>query len=74
MSTLTEIQDAVKDLGEDEKKALTLWLSSQAASDLSSEDEQRLLRSLDEAVRNIDAGQGVPLEDVRTMVKSWVAK
>jgi hypothetical protein len=67
MSTLADIQDAVMHLNPDEKKALSLWLSSQAACDLSSEDERRLLRSLDEAVRNIDVGRGVPLADVRKM-------
>lgn len=74
MSTLTEIQDAVTQLTPDEKKALSLWLNSQAAGDLSSEDERRLLRSLDEAVQSIDAGRGVPLEDVRKVVNSWAAR
>jgi len=35
-------------------------------------EEQRLLRSLDEAVRDIDAGRGVPMNDVRKQVASWV--
>ena len=74
MITLTEIQDAVTQLTSDEKKALSLWLNSQAAGDLSSEDERRLLRSLDEAVQSIDAGRGVPLEDVRKVVNSWAAR
>jgi hypothetical protein len=37
-------------------------------------EEQRLLRSLDEAVRDIDAGKGVPINDVRKRVASWAAK
>ena len=40
----------------------------------SGEDEQRLLRSLDEAIRDVNAGKGVPIEDVRRLVPSWVAK
>ena len=74
MSTLTEIQEAVTRLRVDEKKALLLWLNSQTSPELSAEDEQRLLRSLDEAIRDVNAGKGVPIEDVRRLVPSWVAK
>ena len=74
MSTLIEIQEAVARLRDDEKKALSLWLNSQAVAELSAEDEQRLLRSLDEAIGDVDAGKGVPIEDVRKRISSWVAK
>jgi predicted transcriptional regulator len=74
MSTLAEIQEAVTRLRDEEKKALSLWLNSQAVPELSDEDEQRLLHSLDEAIRDVDAGKGVPIEDVRKRVRSWVAK
>jgi len=74
MSTLAEIQESVTRLRDEEKKALSLWLNSQAAPELSDEDEQRLLHSLDEAIRDVDAGNGMPIEDVRKRVRSWVAK
>ena len=74
MSTLAEIQEAVTQLNNEEKKALSLWLNSQTAAEPSGEDEQRLLRSLDEAIRDLDAGKGVPIGDVRKLVPSWVAK
>jgi hypothetical protein len=74
MSTLVEIQDAVAHLPNNERKALQLWLNSQAEPELSAQEDQRLLRSLDEAVRVIDAGQGVPINDVRKQVASWAAK
>ena len=74
MSTLTEIQEAVTRLGVDEKKALLLWLNSQTAPELRAEDEQRLLRSLDEAIRDVNAGKGVSIEDARKLVPSWAAK
>ena len=74
MSTLAEIQEAVTRLHDDERKALSLWLNSQTAPELSAADEQQLLRSLDEAIRDVDAGQGVPIEDVRKLIPSWVAK
>jgi hypothetical protein len=74
MSTLVEIQDAVARLPGSERKALQLWLNSQTELELTTLEEQRLLRSLDEAVRDIDAGKGVPINDVRKRVASWAAK
>jgi hypothetical protein len=74
MSTLMEIQDAVAHLPSNERKALQLWLNSQAEPDLTAHEEQRLLRSLDEAARDVDAGKGVPLDEVRKRVGSWAAK
>jgi hypothetical protein len=74
MSTLAEIQDAVARLPGGEREALQLWLNSQSEPELTALEEQRLLRSLDEAVRDIDAGKGVPINDVRKQVASWAAK
>jgi hypothetical protein len=61
LSTLVEIQDAVEHLPSQERKALQLWLNSQAESEISALEKQRLLRSLDEAIRDLDAGQGVAI-------------
>ena len=74
MSTLVEIQDAVAHLPSNERKALQLWLNSQAETELTGPEEQRLLRSLDEAARDIEAGKGLSLDEVRKRVGSWVAK
>lgn len=74
MSTLIEIQDAVARLPSSEKKALQLWLNSQAEPEMTPQEEQRLLRSLDEALRDIDAGKGVLIAEVRKRVGSWAAK
>ena len=74
MSTLVEIQDAVARLPGSERKALQLWLNSQSEPELTALEERRLLRSLDEAVRDIDAGKSVPMNDVRKRVASWAAK
>jgi hypothetical protein len=41
---------------------------------MAAQEEQRLLRSLDEAMRDIDAGNGVSIDEVRKRVGSWVAK
>jgi hypothetical protein len=74
MSTLIEIQDAVAQLPSNEKKALQLWLNSQTEPEMTAQEEQRLLRSLDEAMRDIDAGKGVSIDEVRKRVGSWAAK
>jgi hypothetical protein len=74
MSTLVEIQDAVAHLPSNERKALQLWLNSQAETELTAQEERRLLQSLDQAVCDIDAGKGIPLEEARKRVGSWVAK
>jgi len=74
MSTLIEIQDAVAQLPSNEKKALQLWLNSQAEPEMTAQEEQRLLRSLDEAMRDIDAGKGVSMDEARQRVGSWAAK
>ena len=71
MSTLVEIQDAVARLPGGERKALQLWLNPHGDPEPTAEEERRLLRSLDEAVRDIDAGKGVPMNDVRKRVASW---
>jgi hypothetical protein len=41
---------------------------------ISPEEEQRLLRSLDEATRDIDSGKGVSMDEARKRVGSWAAK
>jgi hypothetical protein len=73
MNTLVEIQDAIAQLPNRERKALQLWLNSQSEPELTLE-EQRLLGSLDEAVHDIDAGKGVSIDEVRKRVGSWAAK
>ena len=74
MSTLAEIQEAVGRLPSHERKVLQLWLNSQGEPELTEQEEQRLLRSLDEATRDIDAGKGVSIDKVRKRVGSWAAK
>lgn len=69
-----EIQDAVGKLPPNEKTALSLWLDSQNSPAMSTHEEQQLLRSLDEAARDVNAGKGVSLADARKLVASWAGK
>jgi hypothetical protein len=68
--TLAEIQDAICQLSDREQTALAVWLDSRRTLSLNIQDEQSLLRSLDEASRDINASKGVSIEDLRRRVAS----
>ena len=72
--SFAEIQDTVTKLSDNERKALLTWLVSEDQPEISAKEEQKLLCSLDEAARDIDAGKGVSIDDVRKRVGSWVAR
>ena len=74
MSTLVEVQDAVSRLPSSDKKALRIWLESQAEPQMTAQEEQLLLHSLDQAMRDIDAGKGALIDEVRGRVGSWAVK
>ncbi len=74
MSRLAEIQDAVAHLPSDQRKVMQPWLNSQTEPDLTPHEEQRLVRLLDEAVRDIGTGKGVSMEEGRQRVGSWTSK
>jgi hypothetical protein len=57
-----------------EQAALAAWLDSRRTSSLSTQSEDSLLRSLDEATRDIDSSKGVTIEEVRMRVASWAGK
>lgn len=69
-----EIQEAVAKLRDDEKAALSLWLNSQAAPAINAQEEQQLLRSLDDAIREVDAGRGVSVQDAHKLVAASAAR
>ena len=74
MSTITEIQEAIGRLPAKGKAALTTWLQSQEEPALSEAEEAALLARLDKAARELDAGEGVPLERVREKIRGWATK
>ncbi len=74
MNTLLEIQDAVSQLSGEQKRALSLWLNSQMEPEFDVAAEEQLLKSLDRALHEVDAGRGVAIEEVRKQVASWAAK
>lgn len=74
MSSVVEIQEAIEKLSPREKSTLTAWLESQEEPVMSEAEEAALLARLDKAARELDAGQGVPLDQVRGMVGKWAAR
>lgn len=74
VSTVVEIQTAIERLSPEEKAALALWLDSHEEHLLSAREEAALLAALDKAARELDAGQGVPIDEVRKRVAKWAAK
>lgn len=74
MSSMVEIQLAIERLPAGEQRALAVWLSSFEDAPMSVQEEAALLASLDRASGQLDAGQGVPSDQVRNLVKAWAAK
>lgn len=65
---------AIEKLSPREKSTLTAWLESQEEPVMSEAEEAALLDRLDQAARELDAGRGVPLDQVRGMVGKWAAR
>lgn len=74
MSTITEIQEAIRRLSASEKSALSAWLQSQEEPVMSEAEEAALLASLDKATAELDAGKGIPIARVREDIRGWAGK
>jgi len=74
VSTLIEIQNAVAQLPSNERKALQLWLNSQSEPELTVQEEEHLLRSLDDAIRDTDGGRSASIDEIRKRISSWATK
>jgi hypothetical protein len=71
---MAEIQEAIEKLPQQQKQALSTWLSSHEEIPMSAREEASLLASLDRAEKQLDSGQGVPLDRARDMVRKWASK
>ena len=74
MTTVAEIQEAIERLSAKDKAALAAWLESQEEPAMSDREEAALLASLKLAERELDSGQDVPIEEVRTRVAKWASR
>jgi len=74
MSTVAEIQEAIEKLPPKDKAALAAWLEALEEPYMSEREEAALLASLDKAARELDSGQGVPIEEVRNRAGKWATR
>jgi hypothetical protein len=73
MSTLSEIEDAIRSLSDSDRELLEARMISRrfGLDDLKAGERDELLKSLDEAEREIDLGLGVSADQLRKAVRSW---
>lgn len=74
VSTVAEIQEAIERLSATDRAALTAWVESQEEPAMSEREEAALLASLKKAERELESGQGVAIEEVRTRVANWATR
>ena len=73
MSTVQEIQKAITQLPELQRFELINWLHSQEEGwDVDNDPE--VIASAERGERQLDAGEGVPLEEVRKLTRTWTIK
>ena len=73
MSTVQEIQEAITQLPEEARMTLLQWIHSQEEAEQLADDPE-LLRQAEEGARQLDAGQGITLEQARRMTSQWTTK
>jgi hypothetical protein len=74
MSTVAELQQRISELPKADRTALVAWMESQEEPNMSAAEEAALLASLDKASRQLDPGQGVPIEQARDLIAKWTTK
>jgi hypothetical protein len=72
VSTLQEIQAAVTSLSKPEELKLIAWIHSRHAHD--GDDDPELAASIERGTRQLDAGEGIPLQEVRKLARTWTSK
>jgi hypothetical protein len=69
MSALAEIQQAILDLPTQDRSRLWDWFLEQEI-----EESPELLAAVDEGIRSIETQGGIPAEEVRRRIATWVGK
>jgi hypothetical protein len=72
MSTVQEIRDAIAKLPELQRFELMHLLHSQYEGDDLETDE--MLAEAAEGERQIDAGEGIPLQKARKLTRTWITR
>ena len=73
MSTVQEIQNAIVSLPEEQRLSLLEWVHRQEEADYLA-DDPKLLGLAEEGARQLDAGQGVSLEEARKLTPKLTTK
>lgn len=76
MSRVQEIERAIERLPETERNVLESRLVARryGLSSLTDEEQTELLRSLDEAERDIDQGRSYRTDEMRQALRGWLGK
>lgn len=69
MSTVTEIESALEKLPLDAQREVAAWLQSRLWP-----ETPAMLAAIDEAEASLAAEGGVPVEEVRRNLRSWITK
>lgn len=67
MSTVTEIEAAIKKLPPEQQRELADWLTNRLF-----EETPEILAVIDEADRSLAEEGGVPVEEVRRNLRQWI--
>ena len=76
MSSMQEIEEAIERLPKAERDALESRLLAKRCGlfGLNDDEQSELLRSLDEAERDIDEGRSHSADDMRQALRGWLGK
>jgi hypothetical protein len=74
MNSVAELQQRISELPKADCAALAAWMESQDDAVMSAAEEAELLASLDKAARQLDSGQGGPIERARDLIAKWTTK
>ncbi len=73
MSTVQEIQEAITQLPEEARIRLLQWIHSHEEAEVSADDPE-LLRQAQEGAGQLDAGQGITLDQARRLTSKWTTR
>lgn len=73
VSTVQEIQNAIASLPEEQRLSLLEWVHRHEEADYLAADP-KLLRLAEEGARQLDAGQGISLEEARKLTSKWTTR
>jgi len=74
MSSVQEIQAAISQLPEADRISLLQWIHQNEEAEGLSDDEANLREEAEKGAQELDAGQGVTLDQARRMTSQWTTR